>query len=183
MVLECLSKVIGALRAIVHRSFPARIASHVHICAPIKSSEVTDHSTSLPMESPSSPCPPSTVRRNPPRRAKKAPCAKTLPASASTSVENLNVFLRIRPLQVLPQVLARKPPKVDARANGKGGARKVDRERTGECLTVNGPSSVTLQAPSSLLDSKRIKNELYDGFSYVFPPDSSQVRFLVVLVL
>ncbi|XP_042392557.1 kinesin-like protein KIN-6 [Zingiber officinale] len=124
------------------------------------------------MESPPSPCPPSTVRRNPPRRAKKAPCANTLPASAS--VENLNVFLRIRPLQVLPQVLARKPPKVESRANGKGGARKVDREKTGECLTVNGPSSVTLLAPSSLLDSKRIKNELYDGFSYVFPSDSSQ---------
>ncbi|KAG6505980.1 hypothetical protein ZIOFF_031294 [Zingiber officinale] len=124
------------------------------------------------MESPPSPCPPSTVRRNPPRRAKKAPCASTLPASAS--VENLNVFLRIRPLQVLPQVLARKPPKVESRANGKGGARKVDREKTGECLTVNGPSSVTLLAPSSLLDSKRIKNELYDGFSYVFPSDSSQ---------
>ncbi|XP_074573350.1 kinesin-like protein KIN-6 [Curcuma longa] len=124
------------------------------------------------MESPPSLCPPSTVRRNPPRRAKKTPCAKTLPAS--DSVENLNVFLRIRPLKVLQQVLARKPPKVSSRANGKGGARKVDGEKTGECLIVNGPSSVTLQAPSSLLDAKRIKNELYDGFSYVFPPDSSQ---------
>lgn len=97
--------------------------------------------------------------------------------------ENLRVFLRIRPLGVkarpalkgnggggkargewFPEKKARKGAKTN---------RKVKNE---VCLVVNGNESVTLTPPPSyLVDSKRAKCEVYNGFSCVFPPDSLQV--------
>ncbi|CAL9758277.1 unnamed protein product [Musa acuminata subsp. burmannicoides] len=132
------------------------------------------------MDSPSSPCPPTTVRRNPPRRAKQTTYAEALPlaslpqdTSCPADADNLKVFLRIRPNEVAPPRPGRIPPKAGTRALAKGAPPKMERRRTGACLSVNGPSSVTLSAPS-LLDRGRAKNEVYDGFSFVFPPDSTQ---------
>ncbi|XP_009397598.2 kinesin-like protein KIN-6 isoform X1 [Musa acuminata AAA Group] len=132
------------------------------------------------MDSPSSPCPPTTVRRNPPRRAKQTAYAEALPlaslpqdTSCPADADNLKVFLRIRPNEVAPPRPGRIPPKAGTRALAKGAPPKMERRRTGACLSVNGPSSVTLSAPP-LLDRGRAKNEVYDGFSFVFPPDSTQ---------
>ncbi|URD95777.1 Kinesin motor domain [Musa troglodytarum] len=132
------------------------------------------------MDSPSSPCPPTTVRRNPPRRAKQTTYAEALPpaslsqdTSCFADADNLKVFLRIRPIEVAPARPGRMPPKAGTRALAKGAPPKVERRRTGACLSVNGHSSVTLSAPS-LLYRGRAKNEVYDGFSFVFPPDSTQ---------
>ncbi|CAL9157038.1 unnamed protein product [Musa hybrid cultivar] len=132
------------------------------------------------MDSTSSPCPPTTVRRNPPRRAKQTTYAEALPlaslpqdTSCPADADNLKVFLRIRPNEVAPPRPGRIPPKAGIRALAKGAPPKMERRRTGACLSVNGPSSVTLSAPS-LLDRGRAKNEVYDGFSFVFPPDSTQ---------
>lgn len=141
------------------------------------------------MDSPSSPCPPTTVRRNPPRRAKQTTYAEALPlaslpqdTSCHPDADNLKVFLRIRPIEVALPRPGRIPPKAGTRALAKGAPPKMERRRTGACLSVNGPSSVTLSAPS-LLDRGRAKNEVYDGFSFVFPPDSTQVWLLDLSIL
>ncbi|WOK98824.1 kinesin-like protein KIN-6 [Canna indica] len=147
-------------------------------------------SLSPPTESSPPLSPPATVRRNPPRRARQTPAAKALhagpppretnvpapaPAPAPTSAsENLKVFLRIRPLHVTSGVPGCKPSKADGRVPGKGAPPKAESGKNTTCLTVNGPSSVTLTSPLSLHDQKRVKSEVYDGFSFVFPPDTTQ---------
>ena len=106
---------------------------------------------------------------------------QTLP---TPSPENLRVFLRIRPLITL-------------QGSGKCGSRgnqssksvaknawpqnpstKIKRKKNKNseiCIAVNNTQSVTLSPPSHLKDLKRIKSEVYEGFSHVFSADSSQV--------
>ncbi|KAG7971650.1 hypothetical protein I3843_07G146100 [Carya illinoinensis] len=122
----------------------------------------------------------------------QSPTKPDLSSSSSSSTdapvsENLRVYLRIRPLL---------PPKATVRNGGageqnhrsraknawpqnlanKGSARdKNAMKKSGEaCLTVNDFQSVILSPPLALKESKRIKSEVYGGFSQVFPPDSSQ---------
>ncbi|XP_072958531.1 kinesin-like protein KIN-6 isoform X2 [Typha angustifolia] len=136
---------------------------------------------------------PTTVRRNPHRRAKQIPSATPFPlddlihpdppqiplpsSSNSDTSQNLNVFLRIRPLDVAPRP-TRNPPGPKSRLpqrKGKGASPKKVKKTNDVCLVVNDSSSVTLSAPpSSSLDGKRSKSETYDGFSYVFSPESPQ---------
>ncbi|XP_072986270.1 kinesin-like protein KIN-6 isoform X3 [Typha latifolia] len=136
---------------------------------------------------------PTTVRRNPHRRAKQIPSAtpfplddlihpyppQILPPSSSNSdtSHNVNVFLRIRPLDVAPRP-TRNPTGPKSRLpqrKGKGASPKKVKKTNDVCLAVNDSSSVTLSAPlSSSLDGKRSKSETYDGFSYVFSPESPQ---------
>jgi hypothetical protein len=137
---------------------------------------------------------PTTVRRNPPRRARPPPTplasAKLKPSSvsrllhdeaaapppsssSSSSEQRLKVFLRIRPLpdrerdrrkltDVSRPMASRRKPKPPA--------------PEGVCLVATGPNSVALTVPhSNIVDSKRSRTELFDGFSAVFSPDSSQV--------
>jgi kinesin family member 18/19 len=131
---------------------------------------------------------PTTVRRNPPRRARPPPTplasaklkpssvsrllhdeAAAPPASSSSSEQRLKVFLRIRPLpdrrkltDVSRPMASRRKPKPPA--------------PEGVCLDATGPNSVALTVPhSNIVDSKRSRTELFDGFSAVFSPDSSQV--------
>ena len=149
---------------------------------------------------PASPPPPSTVRRNPPRRARPPPtplasakpkpkpsslsrflqyeAAASIPtpppSSSSPQEERLKVFLRIRPLPVRDHCKAvpRPMPAKDPRRKPKqaGGADL--------CLVPTGPNSVALTVPQSkLVDPKRGRTEVFDGFSAVFPPDSTQVPF------
>lgn len=107
------------------------------------------------------------------------------PAKPSESItsSNLNVFLRIRPTEINPH--PRPHPRAknpNLRARAKESPPKVKKKKKTEvCLAVNGPESVTLTIPKSkLVDTKRgSKNEVYDGFSFVFPPESLQVLFCV----
>ncbi|KAJ9675022.1 hypothetical protein PVL29_024118 [Vitis rotundifolia] len=110
--------------------------------------------------------------------------AMQVPQTLSTpSPENLRVFLRIRPLVTL-------------QGSGKCGSRgnqssksvaknawpqnpstKIKRKKNKNseiCIAVNNTQSVTLSPPSHLKDLKRIKSEVYEGFSHVFSADSSQ---------
>ncbi|XP_066324695.1 kinesin-like protein KIN-6 isoform X2 [Miscanthus floridulus] len=145
------------------------------------------------MEATSPPHPPTTVRRNPPRRARPPPTptpltgAKPKPSSLSRLLEDeaasaasvhrppqedrLKVFLRIRPLpdhrDRSRPVLAAKEPRRKPRQGGPG---------PGEvCLAPTGPNSVALTVPrSKLVDAKRGRTEVFDGFSAVFPSNSTQ---------
>ncbi|CAN6277254.1 unnamed protein product, partial [Urochloa humidicola] len=148
---------------------------------------------------PASPPPPTTVRRNPPRRARPPPTplasAKPKPSSLSRSLEDeaaaaavsvpppppsssspqeerLKVYLRIRPLPNRDRckAVARPMP-------GKEPRRKPKQAGGGElCLVPTGPNSVALTVPQSkLVDPKRGRTEVFDGFSAVFSPDSTQL--------
>ncbi|CAO2034051.1 unnamed protein product [Urochloa humidicola] len=147
---------------------------------------------------PASPPPPTTVRRNPPRRARPPPTplasAKSKPkpssvsrlledeaaasipppppSSSSPHEERLKVYLRIRPLPNPDRckAVARPMP-------GKGPHRKPKQAGGGElCLVPTGPNSVALTVPQSkLADPKRGRTEVFDGFSAVFSPDSTQL--------
>lgn len=114
--------------------------------------------------------------------AMEVPSRNPKPNSDSDS-ENLRVFLRIRPL--LPSTSLPQNPKSRAKnAWPQNPAKKNSaREKTAKknkssdvCIIVNDSQSVTLSPPSSLQDSKRIKSEVFEGFSHVFAPDSSQVK-------
>ncbi|CAN6481296.1 unnamed protein product [Victoria cruziana] len=145
--------------------------------------------------------PPPTVRRNPPRKAKTPaprPPEVLIPSSSSAAdrrplrpihaniptppsieevkeplpqkpcesladTETLRVFLRIRPSKESKTKKLAAP----AKTRGKEGGDRV-------CLVVSDSRSVTLTAPASAVDSKRIKSETFDGFSHVFRPESSQ---------
>ncbi|KAJ0969936.1 hypothetical protein J5N97_022813 [Dioscorea zingiberensis] len=149
-----------------------------------------------------SPCPPTTVRRNPPRKARKTPSTLLLrdppppaqpaiapfpmdellhpepsqdpPLKPDSPSENLKVFLRIRPLDIAPKP-GKNPSAAVVRKKGKGvSPKKLKGRNNNVCLVVNDSTSVTLSAPISLSESKRAKSEVYDGFSHVFPPDSLQ---------
>ncbi|PON73385.1 Kinesin-like protein [Parasponia andersonii] len=105
------------------------------------------------------------------------------PKSDSSASENLRVFLRIRPLlpsttlirdqnpksrarNVWPQNPAKKNPARDKISN-----KKKTRDA---CVKANDHQSVTLSPPLNLQESKRVKSEVYEGFSHVFASDSSQ---------
>ncbi|KAG8076418.1 hypothetical protein GUJ93_ZPchr0006g41076 [Zizania palustris] len=122
-----------------------------------------------------SPPAPTTLRRNPPRSARPPPtplpCVKSKPAlsrllddAASATIpppERLKVFLRIRPL---PE-----------RGCGKAKAPRKPKKPDLVCLVASGANSVALTVPhSKLVDPKRGRTEVFDGFSAVFSPDSSQ---------
>lgn len=102
-------------------------------------------------------------------------------SGTSSSSEKLNVFLRIRPL--LPAKSVDHTSKSRAKnAWPKNPAKKAAvKEKNAKaksnesCLTMDDSHSVTLSPPLALQVSKRIKSEVYQGFSYVFSADSSQV--------
>ena len=84
------------------------------------------------------------------------------------------MFLRIRPVPDRDRckAVARPMP-------GKDPRRKPKQAAGGDlCLVPTGPNSVALTVPQSkLVDPKRGRTEVFDGFSAVFPPDSTQVPF------
>ncbi|OVA10394.1 Kinesin [Macleaya cordata] len=150
-----------------------------------------------------------TVRRNPPRRAKKTPATnapdvttsssthfdtKDVPrfpieeilqcqlplskTSTSENSENLRVFLRIRPLDIKKNSKKNVDGANIARSRLKGISPKQDMKKKTKkkeiCLSVNDTRSVTLSPPQIMQDSRRVKTEVYDGFSHVFGSDSLQ---------
>ncbi|KAJ1277418.1 hypothetical protein BS78_04G002500 [Paspalum vaginatum] len=96
-------------------------------------------------------------------------------SSQSQQEERLKVFLRIRPLPERCKPVSRPTPSKDPRRKQP----KHHHAGPGEqlcCLAPTGPNSVALTVPrSKLADPKRGRTEVFDGFSAVFPPDSTQL--------
>ncbi|XP_024930248.1 kinesin-like protein KIN-6 isoform X2 [Ziziphus jujuba] len=104
--------------------------------------------------------------------------------SDSVVPENLKVFLRIKPL--MPSKSSGKNerprsrvknvwPQKPAKKNSARDMTTAKNKKTSEvCIAVNDSQSVTLSPPLLLQESKRIKSEVYEGFSHVFAADSSQ---------
>lgn len=110
--------------------------------------------------------------------------------SDSVVPENLKVFLRIKPL--MPSKSSGKNerprsrvknvwPQKPAKKNSARDMTTAKNKKTSEvCIAVNDSQSVTLSPPLLLQESKRIKSEVYEGFSHVFAADSSQVHFVAI---
>ncbi|TXG49892.1 hypothetical protein EZV62_025767 [Acer yangbiense] len=103
-------------------------------------------------------------------------------SQASSTSKNLNVFLRIRPL-VLVKSGDQNPKPRAKNVWPKNPAKRVAvKEKSAKdkcskaCIIVDDSQSVTLSPPLALQTSKRIRSEVYQGFSYVFSADSSQVE-------
>ncbi|KAG9148013.1 hypothetical protein Leryth_003596, partial [Lithospermum erythrorhizon] len=105
---------------------------------------------------------------------------KPLPPSPTSASENLKVFLRIRPLMIQSLLVKDRNggqnkcgwPKNPRLKNG--GKSKI-RKNGVCCISVNDDgNSITISPPSSLQDSKRVKSEVYEGFSHVFGSQSTQ---------
>ncbi|KAK9946915.1 hypothetical protein M0R45_012355 [Rubus argutus] len=109
--------------------------------------------------------------------------------------ENLRVFLRIRPL--LPSKPSDKRSGIagDTKARSKNvwpqnpanknAARDQKRKKNPNaevCVKVNSARSVTVSPPTALQEPNRLKSEVYDGFSRVFSPDSSQEEVYEMMV-
>ncbi|KAJ4702145.1 Kinesin-like protein [Melia azedarach] len=101
-------------------------------------------------------------------------------SSSSSSSENLKVYLRVRPLisaKIGDQAFKSRTKNVWPQNPLKKNAVKeksAKSNRGGDCITINEPHSITLLPPLALQVSKRIKSEVYQGFSYVFSANSSQ---------
>ncbi|KAM0906802.1 hypothetical protein ACQ4PT_016514 [Festuca glaucescens] len=95
-------------------------------------------------------------------------------SQSQSAEERLKVYLRIRPLPAPERERCGRPggrPKAKEQQ-----ARKPPKQAgDGVCLVATGPNSVALTVPQSkLVDHKRGRTEVFDGFSAVLPPDSSQ---------
>ncbi|KAH6775067.1 ATP binding microtubule motor family protein [Perilla frutescens var. hirtella] len=98
--------------------------------------------------------------------------------SASRSIsDNLKVFLRIRPLtvqknsRIIPESknVWPKNPKIKSKPKPK------TKKSCEMCVQENEDlRSVTVLTPQPLQETKRIKSEVYEGFSHVFSAESSQ---------
>ncbi|XP_044474796.1 kinesin-like protein KIN-6 isoform X3 [Mangifera indica] len=143
-----------------------------------------------------------TIRRNPHRNARPTPSATApqtqaspkklqeipsfpiddilsiqIPQSNPSTTENLNVFLRIKPEKVVEQDYGLRTKNVWPKNPAKGKAKKEKikkKKSNAACVTVNDPHSVTLSPPLVLQTSKRMKSEVYEGFSCVFSANSLQ---------
>ncbi|GER57011.1 kinesin motor family protein [Striga asiatica] len=109
---------------------------------------------------------------------KEADASIADPASR-TLAENLKVFLRIRPLAVQKTSKnAAVEPKNAWPKNPKfrGNNCKPQAKKSSEsCVQVNEDlRSVTVATPQALQETKRIKSEVYEGFSRVFGSEASQ---------
>nr|XP_011459106.1 PREDICTED: armadillo repeat-containing kinesin-like protein 1 [Fragaria vesca subsp. vesca] len=106
--------------------------------------------------------------------------------------ENLRVFLRIRPL--LKPSDKRSGVAGDSKArsknvwpqNPRNAAREQQKKKKSPsaevCVKVNSARSVTVSPPLALQEPNRLKSEVYDGFSHVFSPDSSQEEVYETMV-
>lgn len=119
----------------------------------------------------------------------KNPPEPPAPPAPATS-EDLKVYLRIRPIVTLKpntkdQKIFRQRqknawPQNPSSKNNSANVKKNTTTTTTTsssnevCIDVNDSHSVTLSPPASLQDSKRIKSEVYEGFSHVFASDSTQ---------
>lgn len=100
--------------------------------------------------------------------------------STASSSQNLNVFLRVRPIvpaksgDLASKRVKNAWPKNPVKKNAVK-VKNASAKSKEECVKVDDCQSVTITPPVSLQGTKRIKSEVYQGFSYVFSADSSQV--------
>ncbi|XP_022769193.1 kinesin-like protein KIN-6 isoform X3 [Durio zibethinus] len=103
--------------------------------------------------------------------------------------ENLKVYLRIRPLVPLKsstkivgdQNPRSRPKNVWPQVSSKKNSvkeKKISKKKSNEsCIMVSDDfHSVTLSPPLPLQETKRIKSEVYEGFSHVFSTESTQTE-------
>lgn len=90
--------------------------------------------------------------------------------------ENLRVFLRIRPLAPNGGGQINKQHCKNGWPKSKHGSREKAKKRTEICVSANDYKSVTVSPPASLQEGKRVKTEVYGGFSQVFSAESTQVN-------
>lgn len=124
------------------------------------------------------------IHQNLPSTAMIAASESPSPDSIS---ENLKVYLRIRPL--VPQDLTKNVGEPNPRSRAKNvwpqnpskrnsvKEKKITKKSMNvSCIKVNEDfHSVTLSPPLPLQETKRIKSEVYEGFSHVFSAESTQV--------
>ncbi|KAL0325889.1 UNVERIFIED_CONTAM: Kinesin-like protein KIN-6 [Sesamum radiatum] len=94
-----------------------------------------------------------------------------------TLSENLKVYLRIRPLTIQKNSRNTSESKHAWPKNRKiqSNSKPITKKRSEACLRVNEDlRSVTVSTPQALQETKRIKSEVYEGFSHVFASESSQ---------
>lgn len=100
--------------------------------------------------------------------------------------ENLKVFLRIRPLTVQKNSkhIAESKNAWPKNSKIKINSRPKTKKSSEICVQVNEDlRSVTVSTPPPLQEMKRIKSEVYEGFSHVFGAEVSQVNCIVIIVL
>ncbi|KAJ4964054.1 hypothetical protein NE237_023993 [Protea cynaroides] len=112
--------------------------------------------------------------------------APPIPQEEEVVSENLRVFLRIRPLEVVKttskngnngnraRIKGISPKKERTTKTDNALKKKSNTKKTETCLVVKDSRSVKLLPPASLQDSKRIKTQVYDGFNHVFESGSLQ---------
>ncbi|KAM3297428.1 hypothetical protein ACQJBY_039354 [Aegilops geniculata] len=115
---------------------------------------------------------------HPPPPAAAAATALTSSTSSQPAAgeERLKVYLRIRPLPASERERGCRPAAGRARAKEQPPPKK-QQQPPGVCLVATGPGSVALTVPQAkLVDHRRGRTatEVFDGFSAVLPPDSSQ---------
>ncbi|KAK4390808.1 Kinesin-like protein KIN-6 [Sesamum angolense] len=94
-----------------------------------------------------------------------------------TLSENLKVYLRIRPLTIQKNSRNTSESKHAWPKNRKiqSNSKPITKKRSEACLRVNEDlRSVTVSTPQALQETKRIKSEVYEGFSHVFASESAQ---------
>ncbi|CAI9116969.1 OLC1v1018270C1 [Oldenlandia corymbosa var. corymbosa] len=108
------------------------------------------------------------------------PSSAPSPNPKKLDSESLKVFLRIRPLNIATKGSKAKQYGGQEMKNAwprnpktKNVQRKV--KRSSEiCVVVKDSNSVTVSPPESLQESKRVKSEVFEGFSHVFSDEASQ---------
>nr|XP_033515419.1 kinesin-like protein KIN-6 isoform X12 [Nicotiana tomentosiformis] len=136
---------------------------------------------------------PNSLPRSPPRNISSFPIEdilsievpeKQLLTEHPSSSENLKVFLRVRPLISQRETAKIEKTAAEMKKTTKNAWPKNPKSTNAlpkklkksyeVCVTVNDAHSVTLLPPQSLQDAKRIKSEVYEGFSHVFSSQASQ---------
>ncbi|XP_031398798.1 kinesin-like protein KIN-6 isoform X2 [Punica granatum] len=113
-----------------------------------------------------------------------APAPAPAPVEAPIS-ENLKVYVRIRPISIELPESVKDSSKRDvssryrvkhrvARSSPKKRDATAKKKSCEICVTATSASSVSLSPPKDLQEAKRIKEEVFEGFSHVFRTDSSQ---------
>ncbi|XP_044390168.1 kinesin-like protein KIN-6 isoform X2 [Triticum aestivum] len=119
---------------------------------------------------------------SPPHPPPPPPAAAAVTAltssTSSAAEERLKVYLRIRPLPAPERERGCRPAAGRARAKEQPPPPpRKQQQPPGVCLVATGPGSVALTVPQAkLVDHRRGRTatEVFDGFSAVLPPDSSQ---------
>ncbi|XP_048536984.1 kinesin-like protein KIN-6 isoform X2 [Triticum urartu] len=133
--------------------------------------------TPLPPPPPTPPDAAISPPHPPPPAAAAATALTSSTSSSSAAEERLKVYLRIRPLPAPERERGCRPAAGRARAKEQPPPPKKQQQPPGVCLVATGPGSVALTVPQAkLVDHRRGRTatEVFDGFSAVLPPDSSQ---------